>query len=248
MEAPARLELDGARARLVLNRPASRNALSIEVLAALHTCLDEVTSDVRVLVVAGAGPSFCAGMDLKQALGDAEAPARLLHSLSELCQRLRSLPCVVIARVHGAAIGGGCGLACVCDFSVTHADAKLGFPEVDLGLCPAVVAPWVVRRLGAGMARRVLLTGGLMSGEEAGKIGLVTHVGASREAMDEQVEALADRVAAGGGAALAATKGLLNLLDGSLDASLAREGADLSARILSLPESQATLRAKFEGR
>ena len=241
----ARLEVDHHVARLTLNRPLSRNALSIDLIEALRTRVDEVGEGVRVLVLAGEGPSFCAGMDLKEVLDDDEAPGRLLGSLAELCLQIRALPAVVIARVQGAAIGGGCGLTCVCDFSVTHADSKMGFPEVDLGLCPAVVAPWLVRRLGAGQARRVLLTGGLMSGQEAGRIGLATHVAPSLETLDEALDELVDRVGSGGAKALAATKGLLNTLDGSLDETLARESAALSASILALEESRAALRARF---
>jgi enoyl-CoA hydratase/carnithine racemase len=243
----AGLEIDGARARLTLSRPESRNALSVELLGALHERLDELEAaeGVGVVVVSGAGPAFCAGMDLKQVLDDERAPRVLLRSLSDLCLRLRRLRSVVIASVGGAAIGGGCGLACVCDLAVTHADARLGFPEVDLGLCPAVVAPWVVRRIGAGPARRVLLSGGLMSGAEAGRLGLVSRVAPTREALDGEVEALAGRVGAGGPEALGATKALLNRLDGSLDEALARESADLSAEVLSRPESLRTLRERF---
>jgi len=244
---PARLEVESWRGRLWLDRPEARNALSLDLLTDLRARLDEVDPSVRVLVLAGEGPAFCAGMDLKQVIDDDEAPARLLNSLADFCVRLRSLACVVVARVNGAAIGGGCGLTCACDFSVTHADAKLGFPEVDLGLCPAVVAPWVVRRIGAGMARRVLLSGGLMSGTEAGRIGLASHVAETAEGLDGAVDALVERIGAGGAEALGATKSLLNRLDGSLDEDLARESASISARVLGLEESKRMLRARFGG-
>jgi enoyl-CoA hydratase/carnithine racemase len=241
----ARLEVDGWRARLSLDRPEARNALSVELLSDLHARLDEIDASVRVLVLTGEGPVFCAGMDLKQVIDDEKAPAVLLRSLAELCMRLRGLGCVVVARVNGAAIVGGCGLSCACDFSVTHAEAKLGFPDVDLGLCPAVVAPWVVRRVGAGMARRVLLSGGLMSGEEAGRIGLASHVAPSAEGLDDGVDELVERIGTGGAEALRATKGMLNRLDGSLDEALARESAAISAGILGLDESRRTLRERF---
>ena len=88
---------------------------------------------------------------------------------------------MTVAKVNGAAIGGGCGLACVCDLAVTHADARLGFPEVDLGLCPAVVAPWVVKKIGQGPARAMLLRGGVMTGEEAYSRGLVDVLADDRD-------------------------------------------------------------------
>lgn len=247
----ARLDVDGAVATLVMNRAEQHNAMCVELLEAMHARMDEVEArtDLKVLVITGAGRSFCAGMDLKQVVisrsGDAELPLRLLSSLGELTLRIRRAPVVTVAQVNGAAIGGGCGLTCVCDISLTHARAKLGFPEVDLGLCPAVVAPWVVRKVGAGMARRVLLTGGLVAPEEAGRIGLVNEVVESPEALGARVGEVAARLAGGGAAALAATKGLLNQLDGSEDEGVIRRGAALSASVLSTPEAQAILESRL---
>lgn len=249
----ALLEVSGRIARLTLNRPEQRNALSVDLLAALHTRADELArmasgdAGPTVLVVTGAGKAFCAGMDLKAVLGDEKTAVELLRSLAELTIKLRALPMVTLARVNGAAIGGGCGLACVCDVGITHAAAKLGYPEVSLGVCPAVVAPWVVRKIGAGRARRVLLTGGMYSGEEAFAMGMVDQVVPSLDGLDAAAGALADRLAAGGPLALRATKALLNELDGSGDAELVRRGAALSAQVLNRPETQAALKAKLGG-
>jgi len=243
----ATLDFVAPVATLTLRRVEQRNALSIELLDALHARMDEVEKidGLRVLVVTGAGKAFCAGMDLRQVViaesGDPGLPLRLLSSLGELTLRVRRLAAVTIAGVNGAAIGGGCGLSCVCDISVTHEGAKLGFPEVDLGLCPAVVAPWVVRKVGAGMARRILLTGGLIEPAEALRVGLVNHVVPTRGALDERVREIAGRLASAGGLALAATKNLLNELDGSLDEEVVRRGARLSAEVLSTPEAQRVL-------
>jgi len=243
----ALLERCGPIARLTLNRPGARNALSIELLEALHARMDEVEQmrDAHVLVLAGAGKAFCAGMDLKAVLGDPDAPPRLLHSLADFALRLRRLPMGVIASVNGAAIGGGCGLTCVCDFCITHADAKMGFPEVDLGVCPAVVAPWLVRKIGAGRARTILLRGGLMSGQDAYEAGIVSQVVKTRDELDAAVDDLAGCLASGGPHALAATKSLLNELDDSLDEAVAKRGADLSAQVLATDQAQASLRARF---
>ncbi len=240
----------GRLATLTINRPDSRNAMSIDLLRALHERVDElaVRSDISVVVFTGAGKSFCAGMDLKAVLGDPAAPGVLLRLLADLCIKLRSLPMVVVGRINGAAIGGGCGLACVCDLAVTHADSKMGFPEVDLGVCPAVVAPWVVRRVGAGRARQMLLSGGLMTGVQAFEAGLVSRVVPSAGDLDPAIDELTARLATGGPQALRATKDLLNRLDGSLDAGLAQRGAELSAKVLALPEARAMLEARFSGR
>jgi enoyl-CoA hydratase/carnithine racemase len=252
MSDPAILSFDGPVARLTINRPDARNALSIEILDALHDRVGLLESDPRgahVLTITGEGKAFCAGMDLKAVLvelsGDPTLGKRLLTSLAELTLRLRALPMVTIARVNGAAIGGGCGLTCVCDLTVTHADAKLGFPEVDLGLCPAVIAPWVVRKLGPGVARRAMLMGGVMSGEEAGSIGLADFLAPDRAGLDTLTDEVAQRLSAGGPKALAATKVLLNRLDGSQDRDSVLRGAELSASVLATPEAQAALKSRM---
>lgn len=252
MSDPAILSFEGPVATLTINRPDARNAMSVEILDALHERLADLERDRRgchVLVLTGAGKAFCAGMDLKAVLiefsGDADMGKRLLTSLAELTLRLRSLPMVTIASVNGAAIGGGCGLTCVCDLAITHADAKLGFPEVDLGLCPAVIAPWVLKKLGAGVGRRALLMGGVMSGQEARSIGLVDFLARDLDGLDALTTEVAGRLATGGPKALAATKSLLNRLDGSEDRATILRGAELSAAVLSTPEAQAALRGRM---
>lgn len=244
MPALAELALAGPIATLTLRRPDARNALSIELLGSLHECVDRLAATGAVVcVVAGEGKAFCAGMDLKAVLDDPAAPGQLLHSLADLTLKLRRLPCVTLASVQGAAIGGGCGLACVCDLAITHADSKMGYPEVNLGVCPAVVAPWLVRKIGAGRARRVLLSGGLMTGQQAFDIGMVDRVVPAASDLAAATSDTAGRLASGGPHALRATKALLNELDGSLDDGVVRRGADLSAKIVAMDETRALLRA-----
>ncbi len=242
------LRFDGAVARLAMNRPDARNALSITLLESLIARVGEVgaaSTPPTVLVLTGNGPAFCAGMDLRAVLGDPDAGSTLLALLAELTLRMRRLPMALIAAVNGAAIGGGCGLACVCDFVLTHDDAKLGFPEVDLGVCPAVVAPWVVRRLGAGKARHVLLAGGVMTGREAAEIGLATSSVPTLADLEPAVGGLAERLSKAGPLALRETKRLLNALDGSDDDTLVRRGAELSASVLATDDAQSRLRQHF---
>lgn len=243
----ATLSIHGPIATLSLNRPDARNALSISLLADLRARVDELggRSDVTVVVLTGAGKAFCAGMDLKAVLDNHELALQLLSSLADLTIAIRSLPQVTLAKVNGAAIGGGCGLATVTDLCVTHADSKMGFPEVDLGVCPAVVAPWLVRKIGAGRARAVLLKGGLLSGTEAHDDGIVDHVVPTLAELEAFTTSLAQRLAAGGPQALRATKGLLNTIDGSLDREIVRRGAQLSASVLSTHDAQDRLRAKL---
>ena len=243
----ATLAIAGPIATLALNRPDARNALSVDLLQALHHRVDELASakDVHVAILTGEGKAFCAGMDLKAVLGNNALSLQLLAYLADLTLKLRALPQITVARVNGAAIGGGCGLTTVCDFAITHADSKMGFPEVDLGVCPAVVAPWLVRKVGAGNARAILLRGGLLSGSQAAELGIVSSAVPSLADLDTAVNELATRLAAGGADALRATKALLNQIDGSLDAATVRRGAELSAQVLAMPDAQERLRAKL---
>lgn len=248
MSDAATLTIDGATATITLNRPDARNAMSADLLEGVAAALDTLErdgEDVTVVTLIGAGRAFCAGMDLKSVLNDPPSSEVLLSTLAEMTLRLRALPAVTIASVNGAAIGGGCGLAMVCDIVLSHADAKLGFPEVDLGACPAVVAPWLVRRIGSGRARRVLLEGGVMSGERAHELGLVDALAVDRDGLAALTNETVQRIAVGGPQALRATKALLNEIDGSLDEAMMRKAAAISAEVFMGDEAQSRIRARF---
>jgi len=242
----ATLEVDGRVARLTLRRPEARNALSLPLLEALHARVDELTrmDEPSVCVLTGEGKCFCAGMDLKAVLDEPGAPRRLLGAIAELTIKARALPQVTIAQINGAAIGGGCGLACVCDLSWTHPEAKLGYPEVDIGVCPAVVAPWLAQRVGAGAARRTLLLGGTMDGRAAADLGLVTGL-CERDALEETVRETALRIASAGPEALRATKAWMNEMEGAAIVEQVRRGAVLSSEIVETPEARAALEKVF---
>jgi len=231
---------------LTLNRAGKRNALSAKMIDALHAGLDEIEKNdsMRVLILAGEGRAFCAGMDLKGVLDDPIAMRAMLRGLAKVSKRIRTLPVPTIARVQGAAVGGGCGLMVVCDFAFTHPEARVGYPEVDLGICPAVVAPWLIKKLGAGKARAMLLAGGTISGTQGFEAGLATHL-CSIEDLPTAVDAFALNLAAGGRDALATTKRWLNELDGSLDDAVLQKAADLSADIIAADEAQSRLRPLY---
>jgi methylglutaconyl-CoA hydratase len=243
------LEAADCRATITLNRPDARNALNPELVEALRRAVADLDKrrDISVCVVRGAGRVFCAGMDLKVVQTDPEAMGRLLQAFSRLLLDLRRLPMVTVAAVHRAAIGGGCGLATVCDFAVGHEDAKVGYPEVDLGLSPAAVAPWLVRKIGAGSARTLLLQGGTMSGREAFEAGLLSHVSVNEASMSDVLNGVVDRLVSAGPQAIRATKQWLNELDGSLDAAVCDRGAAISAEIAKGEEAQRRLAERFGG-
>ena len=230
-----------------LLRGDARNALSRELIAELAAAIDAVGRDssARVLILCGEGKSFCAGMDLKAVADDPIAMGEMLRALSRASRAIRRLTIPTIARVQGAAIGGGCGLMVVCDFAVTHAESKLGYPEVDLGICPAVVAPWLMKKIGAGAARAMLLAGGTMSGAEGFARGLATHL-ATLEELDATCDALALRLAKGGPNAIAATKNWLAQLDGSYEDATILEAAEISAHLIAGEEAQARLRSLWK--
>ncbi len=242
-------DVTAACATVLMNRPEARNALSVDLIEALDEALDRVDAEaragrIRVMLLGGTGEAFCAGMDLKAVMSDPPAMRRALHGLARLLSRIRALSVPTIARVQGAAMGGGCGLMVVTDFTVTHPEAKVGYPEVSLGLCPAVVAPWLIRKVGAGRARTMLLGGQAISGAEASDLGLATHL-VRRERLEPAAAELAAELAEGSPAALATTKRWLNELEGPLDEAQAARGADLSADVLAGPEAQSRLRARF---
>lgn len=239
-------------ATLTLNRADKANALSAELITALGEAIAAVADrcmldgDVRAVILAGAGKSFCAGMDLRAVASDPVAMGDMLRTLSRVSRALRRLRVPTIARVQGAAVGGGCGLMVVTDFAVTHPESKVGYPEVDLGICPAVVAPWLIRKIGAGRARAMLLAGGTMSGREGFEAGLATHL-CELSALESTAQELAARLCRGGPQAIATTKRLLNELDGSIDDAVLDRSAELSAQVIAGDEAQSRLRKAFGG-
>ena len=242
-------EIADGCATVTLNRPDARNALSGDLVTALEQAVEAVGRDVadgavRVVILTGAGSVFCAGMDLKAMMSDPPGMQPTLRALARVMRMIRLLPVPTIACVLGAAIGAGCGLMVVTDYSVTHPDAKVGYLEVGLGLSPAVVAPWLIRKIGAGRARAMLLEGQMLSGREGFEVGLVTHL-AERGRLEAETTRLSARFAAGSPDALATTKRWLNELDGHLSDELVQRGADLSADVLASPEAQLRLRNHF---
>lgn len=202
---------------LTLDRPQVRNAFDDVMIAALRDEARRLASDesVHVVVLQGAGPTFCAGADLawmqrmreydrERNLADAIAAADMFFAFAEL-------PMPVVARVHGAALGGGAGLLAVSDIVVAADDAKFGFTEARLGILPAVISPYVVGRIGSTAARRLFLGAQRIDAQEAHRIGLVDEVCAASE-LDARVQARIDDLAGGAPSAHRATKALLHSL------------------------------------
>ncbi|MCC5866566.1 MAG: enoyl-CoA hydratase/isomerase family protein [Wenzhouxiangella sp.] len=187
--------LENGILRISLNRPQARNALSRQMVAELQEVVTQASADdsVKALVLRGAGGHFCAGADLAdmaaarmESAGDVDAMAAINRSFGTLISAVHDCPKTVVAVVEGSVFGGGVGLACVADVCLVSAQAKIGLPEVTLGLPPAQIIPFVVDRVGLSQARRLSLTGARIDGEEAFRIGLA-HALAEDEAALEQL-------------------------------------------------------------
>lgn len=168
-------------ATLTLNRPEKRNALNYDLVTGLIAALQQVENDpdVKVVVITGAGSSFCAGADLEslqklQANTHKENLEDSAH-LARLFQTIYQLEKVVVAKVNGHALAGGCGLAGVCDFAFSTPEAKFGYTEVRIGFVPAIVMTFLVRKIGEGKARELLLTGKVLTAAEAQAYGLINQ-------------------------------------------------------------------------
>jgi len=205
---------DSQIATITLNRPDKRNAISYELIDELSAALDDVAnSSALVLILTGAGKAFCSGMDLEdlkalggrspeQSLQDSEIMARLFRSLYDF-------PRPTIAAVNGAAIAGGCGLATLCDFTLTAPEAKFGYTEVRIGFVPAIVSTFLLRQVGEKHARDLLLTGRIIEAEKAHRIGLVNEI-VPGDKLIERARELALQLMENSPASLMCTKRLLS--------------------------------------
>jgi len=239
---------------LTLDRPEIHNAFDDRLIVELTADLAQLGEDdaVRVVVLTGAGRSFSAGADLNwmrrtstygeaENLADARALARLMQTLNEL-------PKPTVARVNGAALGGGAGLVACCDIVVASERAVFGTTEVRLGLIPAVIGPYVLAAVGPRHARRLMLTGERITATEAARLGLVHEVVPAGQ-LDEATLRVVDELLKGGPAALAAAKRLIQGLAGRpIEPALIDDTARRIAALRATPEAREGVGAFLEKR
>jgi len=203
----------GVVARVTLTRPEVHNAFNAELIGELRKLFrmlaDESADELRAVVLAGDGPSFCAGADvtwMRASLGlTREQNEQDAMVMAEMFDAIDRCPAPVVARVHGAALGGGMGLCAVSDLVIAEAGTKFGFTETRLGILPAVISPFVIAKIGETHARALFPAGRRFDATRALRIGLVHEVVEGQQALDEAVEsAVADLLAAGPTAARAA--------------------------------------------
>ncbi|HZH44476.1 MAG TPA: enoyl-CoA hydratase-related protein [Lysobacter sp.] len=228
---------EGAVARLRLNRPELHNAFDAELIATLTAALRDLAVDaaVRAVVIEGEGASFSAGADLNWMRGMARASEAENRedalALAGLMRALDELPKPTIARVHGAAFGGGVGLVACCDIAIGTPDAKFGLTESKLGLLPAVISPYVIAAIGARQARRWFATAEMFGADVALQIGLLHQV-VPAAALDAAVQKQLDLLLKAGPVATAQAKALVRRVAGEHDRD--RLDADNAALIAAL--------------
>jgi methylglutaconyl-CoA hydratase len=249
-----KIETNGAVARLTLDRPEIRNAFDDALIAAVTKALRALDADdaVRAVVLGGNGPAFCAGGDLnwmkrmsgytyEQNLADARGLAGMLRTLDRMKKP-------TIARVHGAAYAGGVGLVAACDIAVGVPEAKFCLSEAKIGLSPATISPYVVRAMGERMARRYFLSAEVFDGNEAHRIGLLSHVSAS-EKLDAEIDKILENLLQGGPVALSKIKDLIRRVSsGPIDDAMIEDTATRIAEIRATPEGKEGVASFLEKR
>jgi len=248
-----RVEREGARARVVLARPAFRNAFDAELIGRLRDTFTALSGDpaVRVVVLAGDGKTFCGGADVNWMRGSLELSedenVRDAEAMSDMYRAIDLCAKPVIARVHGAALGGGAGLCAVADAVVAEEDAVFGFTETKLGIIPAVISPFVLAKIGVSHARRLFLSGERFGARRAQAIGLVHEV-VHADVLDGTVDAIAAELASAGPSAIAAAKALIR----TVRAASYEDSRAITARAIAKQrtseEGQEGLRAFLERR
>ena len=247
------LAVEDRVARVILDRPDIRNAFNDVMLAELLDTFQSLgrREDVRVVVMTGSGNAFCAGADMNwmRKVKDYTHEENLRDSLvlADCLYAIYSCAKPTVARVNGAAIGGGLGLAAACDVTVASSEAVFGFSEVKIGVVPACISPYVVRRIGEAASRELFLTGERFSAPKALQVGLVNQVAQPSE-LDEAVQQRAHQLLSSAPQALKACKELLEKVPGMDLAQAKAYTAEMIATLRRSPEAQEGMAAYLEKR
>jgi methylglutaconyl-CoA hydratase len=247
------IERQGGVERVTLNRPDVRNAFNEQVIAELSEWAGRAKEDkkLRVVVFAGAGKVFSAGADAawmaKMAGYSHDDNVRDARAGAAMFLAINTIPAIVIGRIQGAALGGGSGLAAVCDIVVAADDAIFGFTETKLGILPAMISPYVLQKIGASAARDLFLTGRRFDANKAREIGLVHDVVAAAD-LDAAVDRFVNEALSASPTAVARSKGLIQAVLGQPPVDVMGITADAIATQRVSPEGQEGLKAFLEKR
>lgn len=230
-------------ARITFNRPEVHNAfngLLIDEMSAVFKSIDSDDS-IRVVLLTGAGKSFCAGADLNwmRDVKEQSFESNLAESnrLADLFYQMYSCKRPIIGRINGAAIGGGTGFVALCDIALAARSAKFSFSEVKIGVVPACIAPYVIKKMGEGKARELFITGERMKAERAFEVGLVNKV-VNDEELDAEVNALVKVILTSGPEAVAMAKKLVSEVPSMTPKQFKPYTAEMIARIRGSAEGQ----------
>lgn len=251
--------LEAGVLHLTLNRPESRNAMSLKMVEEIEAVFDAIADrrDVRAVVLRGAGGHFCAGGDIKDMAGargqtggegKPDGLAVVNRRFGTLITKVDRAPQATVAVLEGAVLGGGFGLACVADVAIARQDAKFGLPETGLGVPPAQIALFLVRRLGLSQARRLAVTGGRFDGEVAAAIGLVHEVVQDEAGIQSKLDEVLSQIRRCAPGAVATTKHLMHQVGTTDPEQLLDEAAQSFAAAARGPEGMEGMMAFMQKR
>lgn len=239
---------------ITITRPEKRNALNAEVISEIKSALNKFIDDktVKSITIQSVGDIFCSGADLEmlQQISKNSHEENLQDStrMADLFKLIYTYPKPVIAKVQGHAIAGGCGLATVCDFVVAVPEAEFSYTEVKIGFIPAIVSWFLIRKIGEGHARKLLLTGSSIKADHAEKIGLISHV-IEKEKLNSFVSEFREKLAVStSSSSLALTKSLINEIGGSSIEVGLKKATELNAFTRSTEDCKEGIAAFLEKR
>ncbi len=212
-------EKDGSIGRVTFNRPEIHNAFNATVITEMSQVFAEIEKDdsLRVVVLTGKGKSFCAGADLNWMRGviqqSFDENLAESNALADLFYQIYTCRRPIVGKINGAAIGGGTGFVALCDIAIAARSAKFSFSEVKIGVVPACIGPYVVKKMGEGKARELFITGERMDGDRAYEVGLVNRV-VDADQLDAEVDRLVKSVLSSGPEAVAMAKKLVSEVPG----------------------------------
>ena len=245
--------LQGRIATITMQRPEVHNAFNTSLIQDLQSAFTQLSQDnnLHAIILTGAGKSFSAGADIQMMqeaiTSSADENVQDALRLADLLQTIDTFPCPVVARVHGAAMGGGVGLVAVCDMALAASHARFAFSEVKLGIAPAVISPYVLRKIGVSHARALFTTGERFSAQRAYEIGLV-HTVVPAEQLDEAVERTIQELLSSAPQALRTCKRLAQQVGTMENTEALLYTAETIARLRTSAEGQEGLHAFLEKR
>jgi len=234
-----KIEIQGSVAHVTLNRPQAKNAMNYKMMDEIYQVFTDWQDnrEIRAVVLSGADGVFCAGGDIKEMQANTAPSSEQAGNLDNMLTAVNQASQVVIAKIEGVALGGGLGLVCVSDIAIASATAKIGLPEVRLGIAPSFISPYVIQRVGFTRARELMLTGRRFDGHKAFEYGFVHEV-CEPEDLDNCVSAILKEINYSAPGAISAIKQLMFTVDGQPTENTAGYRAELLNQLRMSDEGQ----------